>query len=394
MSYPSFGTNKVLLITNIPTPYRIPLFNELNRQLENNGLKLGVVFAAMGYDRRQWKVDMSDCKFEYEVLSSKNISYDDSEKVSFTYSGLYKAIKREKPSVIVTNAFSLATMKLWLLSFLKNIPYIIWSGAINRKDRPDSFLRKLQRKTLVKRAVGFIAYGTKAKEYLISLGANADKIEVGINTVDTEYYKKETEKIRRILENKKIGNYENESENKKHLLYIGHLTQGKRLDLLFETIKALLDKRQDIIIELVGDGSEMGNLKSLTTKLNITEFVRFEGFKQKTEIPQYLARADCFLFPSEYDVWGLVLVEAMSAGVPCISSIYAGATRDLIQDGETGFAMDFSETEKVAEKINWILNNPEQAKIIGQNASRFIEENVTIEKSAEGFVKAITKIAG
>jgi len=61
-------------------------------------------------------------------------------------------------------------------------------------------------------------------------------------------------------------------------------------------------------------------------------------------------------------VWGLVLVEAMSAGLTCISSIYAGATIDLIKEAETGFALDFSETDKAAEKINWILENPELSK--------------------------------
>ena len=51
--------------------------------------------------------------------------------------------------------------------------------------------------------------------------------------------------------------------------------------------------------------------------------------------------------------------------------------------------MDFSETEKVTERLNWILENPELSKAIGQNASRFIAENVSIGKSAMGFVKAI-----
>ena len=52
----------------------------------------------------------------------------------------------------------------------------------------------------------------------------------------------------------------------------------------------------------------------------------------------------------------------MSAGLPCISSIYAGATHDLIKEGVTGFAMDFSETEEVVDKVNRILENPELPK--------------------------------
>lgn len=374
--------NKVLLITNIPTPYRIPLFNELKGQLERKGLGLKVVFGALGYAYRKWKINMSRCKFEYEVLPSKNICYSDPENSSFTYSGLYRIISKENPSVIITNAFSIATTKLWLRLWFLRTPYIIWSGGIVTKGRPVSFLRRIHRRILIKRAVGFIAYGTKAKEYLISLGAAADKIQIGINTTDTEFNRAETKRIRENLEDKK---------ERKRLLYVGYITKGKRLDKLFYVAKSLSIRRQDFVLQLVGSGPEMENLKNLAEDLHITDLVNFEGFKQQKEIPCYLAEANCFLFPSEYDIWGLVLVEAMSAGLPCISSIHAGATHDLIKDGITGFAMDFSETEEVVDKVNWILENPELSKEIGQNASCFIAENVSLQKSAAGFVSAITK---
>lgn len=374
---------KILLVTNIPTPYRIPLFNELKEQLEKKGLGLKVVFAAMGYARRRWVVDMSECKFEYEVLPSKNLFYSDPEKSSFTYSGLYRVIWKENPSVIITNAFSIATTKLWLRSWFKKTDYIIWSGAIRRKDKSDSFVRRLQRKILIRRAIGFIAYGTRAKEYLVSLGAQRDKVEIGINTTSTEFYRAETKRIRENLKDK---------EKRKHLLCVGYITKRKRLDKLFYVVKSLSIKRQDFVLQLVGSGPEMKNLKNLADDLHITNLVSFEGFKQKKEILHYLAEADCFLFPSEYDIWGLVLVEAMSAGLPCIASIHAGATNDLIKEGVTGFAMDFSEMEKVAERVNWILENPELSKAIGRNASRFIDENVSIEKAAAGFIKAIPDV--
>lgn len=102
-----------------------------------------------------------------------------------------------------------------------------------------------------------------------------------------------------------------------------------------------------------------------------------------------IIQSHCFRPHRDTNIWGLGLVEAMSAGLLCIASIHAGATNDLIKDGVTGFAMDFSETEEVVDKVNWILENPELSKEIGQNASRFIAENVSIEKSAMGFVKTI-----
>lgn len=372
--------NKILLVTNIPTPYRIPLFNELKEQLERKGLGLKVVFGALGYARRKWAVDMSQCKFDFEVLPSKNLYYYDPEKSSFTYSGLYRIISKENPSIIITNAFSIATTKIWLRSWFKKTDYIIWSGAIRRKDRPDSFVRILQRKVLIRRAAGFIAYGTRAKEYLVSLGAQQDKVAIGINTVDTQFYRSESRKLRENLI---------PSDGQKHLLYVGHLCPRKNMLRVLKVINHLAKLRSDVILDILGDGEDRTRLEKYVIDNQMTDFVKFHGFKQKADVALFLAQSDCFLFQTDFDIWGLVLIEAMLAGLPCISSIYAGATHDLIKEGVTGFAMDFSETEKVTERLNWILENPELSKAIGQNASRFITENVSIEKSAVGFVKAI-----
>ncbi|GAG06356.1 unnamed protein product, partial [marine sediment metagenome] len=236
---------KIILITNIPTPYRIPLFNELKRQLSSKNIKFKVIFGASGYPRRKWKIDMSECCFDYNILSSRKIILNNSEKTIFTYRGLFKVIKSERPEVIITIGFSLATTKIWLLSWLKKIKYIIWSGAAQRdKCKKDSLIRRIQRKYLIKRAHGFIAYGSKAKSYLISLGANRTKIKIGINTVDTGFFQRETKKCRNSSTRSNIN----------WLLYIGNLTAGKRVDLLLDMVKSLLKNRDDFILKLVGDG--------------------------------------------------------------------------------------------------------------------------------------------
>ena len=118
----------------------------------------------------------------------------------------------------------------------------------------------------------------------------------------------------------------------------------------------------------------------------------FEGFRQKSEVVEHLDRASCFLFPSEFDIWGLVLNEAMAAGLPCLASIHAGATADLIVDGVTRFAVDFIDSRKVSDLVEWILDNPREAKLIGDKASAFISEQATIQKSAVGFVGAISRL--
>lgn len=370
---------KVLLITNIPNPYRLPLFNELYRKLLSKGVELKVVFGAAGYARRKFRIDMQQCDFPYVILPSRILPWQSAENTSFTYGGLLRLLRKEAPSLVITNAFSLATMKLWFYSLLFRAPYIIWSGAIRTKGLRHSRLRFLQRQILARRAKAFIAYGTRAKRYLIEAGADPNNIYVGINTVDTEFFSNEAARLRNLPP----------AGATKRLLYVGYLEKGKRLDQLFNIFSDLLKKRSDIQLDIVGTGPEESFLRRLAESLGIADHVNFAGFIQKENLPPVLAQATCFLFPSEYDIWGLVLVEAMVSGIPCVSSIHAGATEDLIQNGITGYAVDFSDTQAVTGIINALLDNPGLAADIGNNAKNFISQHVTVKKSAEGFVQAI-----
>lgn len=368
---------KVLIVTNIPTPYRIPLFNEIHSQLARQGIKLKVVFGAPGYTRRKWKVDMAKCNFEYHFLSSLNFAFKDPDKTYFTYSRLIGLVINDKPDVIIVSGFSLSALKVWCLSWITKTPYLIWSGAIKTYYRPESRWRKLLRKMLVQRASAFIVYGTKAGDYIMSLGGNKSNIYLSFNTTDIEHFQQKA--FKKSIDNAK----------QKKILYVGYITKGKRIDHIFYAIKFLSRYRNDFILTIVGDGPEVEYLKKLALNLGILSIIKFEGYIQKEEIPIYYAEADCFVFPSEYDIWGLVINEAMAAELPCIVSHHAGAAWDLIEDSITGFIVDFSRPEMVAKKIQWIFDNPDDAERIGRNAREFITNNASIEKSAENFVKAV-----
>ena len=137
---------------------------------------------------------------------------------------------------------------------------------------------------------------------------------------------------------------------KTKILFVGHLTKGKNIESLLPVLKKISIKYPLEFI-LVGDGPERRNLKDLSEKLGISKIVKFEGFKQQSELSKYYLDADIFVFPSNYDIWGLVVIEAMVHSLVCITSIHSGVSDDLIENGQTGYAIDFSNKEEV-EKIS------------------------------------------
>jgi glycosyltransferase involved in cell wall biosynthesis len=370
---------RILLVSNVPQPYIIPLFNELDRQCREKNMELKIVFASGGYKRRKFMLDFSEITFRYEILKSLKLHFGNNEKTFFTYSGINRVISQYKPDKIIVAGFSPATVKIWLRSFFQSMNYVIWSGAWDFPGRLDSWIRKSQRRALIRRASAFVASGSKAKEYLVNMGAPAEKIFIAINTVDTKFFASETKKIRNA----------DKTPGKKHLICFGYLVPRKNVSKLIEVIDELAKTRNDFIFDILGDGDERAKLEKIVAEKKLDAVIKFHGFIQKNDLPKYLAASSCFLFQTDFDVWGLVVNEAMAAGVPVLSSVNAGATYDLIVNGENGFAVDYNDKNDVVQKINSLLDNSLLMESMRKNAEDFIEKNATIPISAEGLLNSV-----
>ncbi len=374
---------KVIVVTNIPNPYRIPLFNEMWRLCNDRKIEFKVIFGAQNYARRKFVLDMNDCLFPYEILDSQKINFGNLEKIVFTYKGLLNALAKEKPDCIIINGFSVGTLRLWWRSWFTKTTYIIWSGTVKSRGGKFSFLRILQRKMLRRRASAFVAYGQRAKEYLQELGAASEKIFIARNTVDTRFFSEQTDRERLKLSPDVL---------RMHFTYVGFIIRKKNLLQLLKAVKILSLQRTDFVLDLIGDGQDKVYFEDYVKANQLEKVVHFAGFVQKSNLPTWLAKSSCFVFPSNYDIWGLVVNEAMAAALPCISSVNSGVTVDLIEDGKNGFAVDFSDPKLVAEKMDWILDNREKAKEFGLNARKTIAEKASIHVSARGLLDAACSV--
>jgi glycosyltransferase involved in cell wall biosynthesis len=232
---------------------------------------------------------------------------------------------------------------------------------------------------LARRAAGAVAYGTQSRDYLISLGIAPEQVAIGINTVDTAFFAERTAQLR-------AG-----QPCQGHVFtYVGYLSTRKNVGLVLKAMRDLRRQRHDFVLEIVGDGDDRPNLERFVEEEKLGDVIRFHGYRQRDEIPAFLARSDAFVFQTDRDIWGLVLNEAMAAGVPCLASPNAGATHDLVRDGVTGFIVDFDDTAEVCRRLAWIMEHREEARAMGRRASAFMAQDASIARSAEAFTRAIT----
>lgn len=375
---------KVLLVTNIPTPYRVPLFELLDRQFRENGWHLHVVFCSSTYRRRKFEMDAANFKFQHSFLNGGTInSRENTESTYFLYRGLWKTLVKEKPDHIIVSGFSAATFQIYFWKLIHGTTFTIWSGTIAQRKKTSSFIRQISRKTIAAFADSFIAYGMLARDYLTGIGVHPNKITIATNTVDTGFFKSKTEEERLKVQN---------TSRPFTFTFIGYLVSRKEVDKIIDAASALSGNEIDYRILIIGDGEMKQMLEMKAQLAGQDKRIRFEGYKQKNELPAYLAQTDVFLFQTGFDIWGLVLNEAMAAGLPCIASTKAGATFDLIKNGETGFAVDFNETRQLTELMKWCMHHPESIREMGERASSYIIEHASLEGCARSFVNNINSI--
>lgn len=368
----------VVVVTNLPTPYRIPLFKALSKRLTAKGWRFTVLFLVRGYARRKWEVDERTLTFDHEFVQGRQVVIGEA-LVAFS-PALFTCLRRHRPDVMIVGSMGFPALWTTLYSMLYSVPFLLWSGETPRQAarRPDYVgIRLLIRRFLARRARGGLAYGKDARDFLRDLGIPDDRIDIAINTVDTEFFLasaqdgRATQKIVRFL-------------------YVGHFTRLKGLHALLEAYSHLDSGRVEL--HLVGEGDEQVRLKETVANKKLSH-VTFWGFRQKEELPRMYALGDVFVFPSYYDVWGLVCVEAMASGLAVLSSRHAGCTRDVIQDGLNGFTIDPDNVEDLAEKMRFFLTHTNRLPEFQRAARETVKKKFSMDRCVDGFERGLEKIA-
>ena len=180
----------------------------------------------------------------------------------------------------------------------------------------------------------------------------------------------------------------------KILLTVSRMGEEKSIDFLLKSFELVLGENPETTFLLVGDGQEKKNLISLAKKLGIEKNVIFAGLIDPVALPEIYSEADLFLFASQTETQGMVILEALASGVPVIA-VEDTVFKEVIQNNQNGFLLE-KEKEAFAGKITELLKNETERRRLSDGA-RAGADSYSIQastQSLEDLYKRVLEMRG
>jgi glycosyltransferase involved in cell wall biosynthesis len=174
------------------------------------------------------------------------------------------------------------------------------------------------------------------------------------------------------------------------LLYVGRIAKEKNIAFLLEALSPVLAERLRTYLVLVGDGPEMAAMKAKAKSLPGGERIIFVGSRPRSEIPDFHAAADIFVFASVTEMQGLALTEAMMSGLPVVV-VGEGGIRYFVKDGEVGFVVPHDKIG-FANAVRTLLDKPHLRMAMAERARMFAMQTFSLSSCVDRLESLYQKV--
>ncbi|MBO5138744.1 MAG: glycosyltransferase [Bacilli bacterium] len=154
----------------------------------------------------------------------------------------------------------------------------------------------------------------------------------------------------------------------KKMISVGRLSLEKGFMDLLKIFKEIAKEDSEWTLEIIGDGDERGRLEKYICDNGLSDRVSLSGFKDKEYIYDALKKSSIYLMTSYTESFGIVLLEAMSCGVPCVAFSSAEGATEIIEDGKNGYLIDNRNFYKYIDKVKLLMDNFDVRVKLGKEA--------------------------
>lgn len=352
---------KVLYVTNLPAPYRFPIWDALSKEFS-----LKVAFTLGEKNWRNWNPPHKT-SWTFEFLSLPFIRVREYELIlsSLRVKNLLKGVD----AIIVGSWEAPVYIHLILLSRKLKIPLIMIYESHAESQLFKKGLVDFLRSWLFRKADLIFTFGSASTRAIEKMDVDQAKICQLFNTCDVEFFHEFANANRRI-------------PSKGHkFLYVGQIIERKNIASLIKAFSYVHEESDSLLI--VGDGVELKNLKDLARELGCYKKISFLNYRKPNELSEIYSSCHTLILPSTNEVWGLVVNEALACGMHAVVSRACGVS-ELVSNMRGTYLcspdeLSIGEAMKMS-KSDWRGHIP-QPEILKYSPTAFAETMIVKLKS-------------
>ena len=360
---------RVAMVTNIPTPYRLPVY-EILAALPDVELK--VIYCSEREPDREW--DLDPTRYTAEYLNE--FFYTVGDKFVHVNLGVFGALHQFKPDVIVGTGFNPTHLLAYAYAKLFGCMIVPMTDGTFESERALSSIHQWVRRRVYRQSKAFIAASDGGFDLYESYNVDSKRIFKSHLCTNNSAYDASA------AVNKQFD-----------LIFSGRFGELKNpLFVLHVAKEASIILKRKITLAFLGSGPLEVAMRGLAHDYAKWVDTYFLGFAKQSELPVIYSKARVMLFPTLADVWGIVANEALAAGVPVIVSPVAGCVPELVRHEVSGMVVKL-ELQQWVYAVVKLLTNTVLCHEMG-NAGRQLVQSYNYTNAALGIADAIRVAVG
>lgn len=353
----------VVIVSNAPAPYRVPGWR---RVAEAEDIHLDVIYCTQPHidtslDAAAYGFTPHFLKGRYRAMERRFMHSD---------LGVWSKLNKLRPDVVITTGYIPTFLFAFAWAILHRKPHVVFTDGTVQSEKALSWLHRFVRRSVFSRSAAFVGSCEGSRDLFRQYGVPDDRIHLSQLCADNDHFS------------------QSQSAIPADFIFCGRFVSHKGPLFAMRVARAVatrLGRRTSI--DFVGTGVMEAEMRDYAAR--IADFVdtRFHGYVTQAELPSRYADARIFLFPSEWDPWGVVANEACAAGLPVIVSPHAGVAGELVLDGSNGYVRELDVAQWAEAAVSLLTDEARYSRFSQSGRERV--SDYTFENAARGLADAI-----
>lgn len=352
-----------VIVTNAPAPYRVPGWR---RVAEAEDIHLDVIYCTQPH------IDTSLAAtahgFTSHFLTGRYRAMD--RRFMHSDLGVWSLLNRLHPDVVITTGFIPTYLFAFVWAVMHGVPHVAMTDGTAQSEKSLSWLHRFVRRIVFARSAAFVGACEGSRKLFRQYGVPEDQIHTSQLCADNDRF------------------FQLVSATPVDFFFCGRFVSHKGTLFAMQVAREVairLGRRTSI--DFVGSGVMEPEMRDYAAQIDDFVDTRFHGYVAQAELPSRYADARIFLFPSEWDPWGVVANEACAAGLPVIVSPHAGAAGELVLDGNNGYVRELDVAQWAEAAVSLLKDEAHYSRFSQSSRERVAE--YTFDHAARGLANAI-----